>query len=50
MLQRGLIGADEHVVVFDTGAGFKSEPPILDRPAVVANDRSAWAEVIAGLA
>src|SRR5258708_14008215 len=42
MRERGLIGRDERVALFDTGAGFKSEPPPMKRPAVVPNDPSAW--------
>ena len=49
MRERGLIGRDERVTVFDTGAGFKSEPPSMKRPAVVPNDPSAWLDLIAGL-
>ena len=49
MRERGLLDGGEQVVVFDTGAGFKSEPEGFDRPAVVANDPSAWPGVIAGL-
>jgi threonine synthase len=47
--ERGLLDPRERVVVFDTGAGFKSEPAAFDRPAVVPNDPSAWPAVIAGL-
>ena len=49
MRERGLVGRDERVALFDTGAGFKSEPPPLKRPAVVPNDPSAWLELIAAL-
>ncbi len=47
--ERGLVGRDERVALFDTGAGFKSEPPPMKRPAVVPNDPSAWLELIAAL-
>lgn len=47
MLEKGLIGADEPIVVFDTGAGFKSESRPLDRLEVVPNDPDVWPEVIA---
>ncbi|OLC27452.1 MAG: hypothetical protein AUG06_01165 [Actinobacteria bacterium 13_1_20CM_2_65_11] len=47
MLERGLIRADERIAVFDTGAGFKSEPRAPDPLAVVPNDPNAWPEVIA---
>jgi threonine synthase len=49
MLERGLIGADERIALFDTGAGFKSDAQALDRPAIVPNDPNAWPEVIARL-
>jgi threonine synthase len=49
MLERGLIGADERIALFDTGAGFKSDAQALDRLAVVPNDPNAWPEVIARL-
>jgi hypothetical protein len=50
MRERGLIGAAERIAVFDTGAGFKSELPSIERPAVVANDREGWDAVIETLA
>lgn len=50
MRERGMIDAGDRVALFDTGAGFKSEPPSMKRPAVVPNDPSAWPEVVAGLA
>jgi len=49
MRERGLIGRDERVALFDTGAGFKSEPPSLKRPAAVPNDPSAWLDLISTL-
>src|SRR5437879_3187144 len=51
MREQGLIDMAERIVVFDTGAGFKSEPPSIEGPAVVANDPEAWdavAETLAG--
>ncbi|HEV2414622.1 MAG TPA: threonine synthase [Candidatus Dormibacteraeota bacterium] len=46
-----LIGADESVVVFDTGAGFKSITPALPDLAVIPNDEQFWTEkVLPGLA
>jgi threonine synthase len=40
---RGDVGRDERVVVFDTGAGFKSEPPLeLSLPQPVTADPPAW--------
>jgi threonine synthase len=50
LVESGSIGKDETVVLFDTGAGFKSEPPRLDSPAPVPNDPELWKEkVIPGL-
>jgi threonine synthase len=44
-----MIDAGERVVVFDTGAGFKSEPPTdLDLPKPVAADPGAWEELLSG--
>ena len=49
MREQGLIDMAERIVVFDTGAGFKSEPPSMQRPTVVANDPGAWEAIVAGL-
>jgi threonine synthase len=49
MRESGLIGRDERVALFDTGAGFKSAPPSMKRPEVVPNDPAAWPELIAAL-
>jgi threonine synthase len=49
MRERGLIGRDERVALFDTGAGFKSEPPSMKRPNIVPNDPSAWLDLISTL-
>lgn len=49
MRERGLVDVGEAVVVFDTGAGFKSDPLHFQRPEVVANDPSAWPELISQL-
>ena len=50
LVESGSIGSDETVVLFDTGAGFKSEPPRFDAPAPVPNDPEVWmAKVIPGL-
>ena len=49
MREQGLIDRDERVALFDTGAGFKSEPPSMERPAVLPNDPSAWVDLIATL-
>ena len=44
---RNLIDAGERVVVFDTGAGFKSEAPVdLPMPSPVANDPDEWESVV----
>lgn len=49
LLERGLIGGDERIALFDTGAGFKSEARAIERQPVVPNDPDAWRAVIAGL-
>lgn len=41
-----LIGASDSVVLFDTGAGFKSEAISVQRPEVVANDEARWREKV----
>jgi threonine synthase len=46
LLERGAIDANERVVLFDTGAGFKSVAPEIDLPAPVTNDPVAWEELI----
>ena len=44
---RNLIDAGERVVVFDTGAGFKSEAPVdLPMPSPVANDPDEWESMV----
>jgi threonine synthase len=44
---RRLVDAYERVVVFDTGAGFKSEAPVdLPLPEPVASDPAAWDSVV----
>ena len=47
LLERGLIAGHERVAVFDTGAGFKSEPLPIERQPVVRNDPDTWPEVVA---
>jgi threonine synthase len=48
LLERHAIARGERVVVFDTGAGHKSEPPqLLDLPRPVAADQEAWEPVVA---
>jgi len=43
----GWLDREESVVVFDTGAGFKSEPPDLELPKPLAADGSDWEPAIA---
>ncbi|GAC1672593.1 MAG: threonine synthase [Candidatus Dormibacteraceae bacterium] len=46
LLEQRRIDRNDLVVVFDTGAGFKSEPPSeLKLPVPVANDPDSWEEV-----
>jgi threonine synthase len=48
LLEQRRIDRNDQVVVFDTGAGFKSEPPTeLSLPVPVANDPNRWDEIIA---
>jgi len=42
MRDRALLDADERIAIFDTGAGFKSEPPSMELPPAVANKPEAW--------
>ncbi len=44
LVESGDIGKDETVVLFDTGAGFKSDPPAFTPPPSVANDPDLWRE------
>ena len=46
LLERGLIDAGDRVALFDTGAGFKSEGPSVERPPVVPNEPDAWPHMI----
>jgi len=46
LLEQRRIDRNDQVVVFDTGAGFKSEPGQLTMPVPVANDPNRWDEVI----
>lgn len=47
LLEQRRIDRNDLVVVFDTGAGFKSEPPSeLTLPVPVANDPDRWEEVL----
>jgi threonine synthase len=46
---RGEVGRDELVVVFDTGAGFKSELPLdVALPQPVPVDPDAWDAIVTG--
>jgi threonine synthase len=46
LLGSGGLSAAEKVVLFDTGSGFKSEPPALPPlPSPIANDEADWATV-----
>jgi threonine synthase len=44
LMELGLIGSEETVVLFDTGAGFKSDPPAYEAPTTVPNDAAYWTE------
>jgi threonine synthase len=47
LLEQRRLDRNDQVVVFDTGAGFKSDPPFeLSLPVPVANDPARWDEVI----
>ena len=46
LVESRLIGAEEVVVLFDTGAGFKSESPQLIRPEVIPNDEDVWRQQV----
>jgi threonine synthase len=50
LLESRSIDRDEMIVVFDTGAGFKSEPPTdLPNPMRVSNDPDLWDAIISDL-
>ncbi|MGH7763634.1 MAG: threonine synthase [Candidatus Dormibacteraceae bacterium] len=40
--ERGLLDDHDRIALFDTGAGFKSAPPEVELPRVLANDPAAW--------
>jgi threonine synthase len=46
LVESGSIGKEETVVLFDTGAGFKSEPPTFESPKPVPNDPAFWKEKV----
>jgi threonine synthase len=50
LIDEGMIDANDRIVLFDTGAGFKSEEPTsLDIPRSVPNDPTIWDDVIVQL-
>jgi threonine synthase len=50
LLESRSIDRDEMIVLFDTGAGFKSEPPTdLPNPMRVSNDPDLWDAIISDL-
>ena len=46
LVESRLIDHEEVVILFDTGAGFKSEPPDFALPEVVPNDEDAWRQQV----
>jgi len=51
LVEAGRLDPKERVVLFDTGAGFKSEPPAgMKFPAVVPADPGRWDDVLERLA
>jgi threonine synthase len=48
LLERGAVERGERIVVFDTGAGFKSQSPSLDLPRPLPNDPGAWDAMVQG--
>ena len=47
LVESGKLSKSDRVVLFDTGSGFKSSPPIgLDVPRPVSNDPARWGDVI----
>jgi len=46
LVESGLVRASETVVLFDTGAGFKSDPPDFPAPNTVPNDAGFWKEKV----
>ena len=50
LVESGLVSRDETVVLFDTGAGFKSEAITLPSPPRIPNDEEVWRQkVLPGL-
>jgi len=46
LVASGSISKGDSVVLFDTGAGFKSGPPPISRPTPVPNDETYWREKV----
>jgi threonine synthase len=44
LVESGMIGVDDTVVLFDTGAGFKSEAPSFPAQEPVSNEPDVWRE------
>jgi threonine synthase len=50
LLDRRVVDTDDRVVLFDTGAGFKSAPPPrLSMPRSVPNDPTRWEDLVSAL-
>ncbi len=50
LVESGRVGRGDSVVLFDTGAGFKSEPPPIAARRSIPNDETFWRErVLPGL-
>ena len=49
LVEAQLVSHDERVVLFDTGAGFKSEPPDPAPSTRVSSEEGDWEQVIEGL-
>jgi threonine synthase len=46
LMESGLVSRDESVVLFDTGAGFKSEHAANPAQQVIANDEDVWRQQV----
>ena len=46
LVESGLVSRDESIVLFDTGAGFKSEPAAIPTPRAIPNDEDFWREEV----
>ena len=44
--ERNLVGKEDRIAVFDTGAGFKSAAPQIELPVPLSNDPDAWEAVL----